>query len=40
MRDVSIFNDPAVRRGETPSANATLPRGSARLAAIMAAEVN
>ena len=39
MRDVSTFNDPAVRRGETPSANAhASARGLARLAAVMAAE--
>ena len=39
MRDVSTFNDPVVRRGETPSANAhASARGLARLAAAMAAE--
>ena len=38
MADVRIFNDPLVRRGETPSANAhASARGLARLAAAMAA---
>jgi CubicO group peptidase (beta-lactamase class C family) len=39
MRDAGTFNDPVVRRGETPSANAhASARGLARLAAAMAAE--
>ncbi|MEE4302222.1 MAG: serine hydrolase domain-containing protein [Pseudomonadales bacterium] len=39
MTDVRIFNDPVVRRGETPSANAHgSARGLARLAAAMASE--
>jgi len=39
MKDARSFNDPMVRRGETPSANAHgSARGLARLAAAMAAE--